>query len=42
MKLITLTGLLMCLGFLSNAQDSGDQMFDNTILHEIRFEFDQP
>ena len=29
------------LGILVNAQDSGDRMFDNSVLHEIKFEFSQ-
>lgn len=40
-KTLPLLAVLLFFGMLSNAQDSGENMFDNSYLHEIRFEFTQ-
>ncbi|MEM9548300.1 MAG: CotH kinase family protein [Bacteroidota bacterium] len=41
LRLLLGWGVFILLGTSSYAQDSGDLLFDNSILHEIRFEFSQ-
>ncbi len=39
-KLFTLF-LIICFSYSVQAQNSGDQVFDNSVLHEVRFTFEQ-